>query len=217
MTWLAVILLAAVAFAIAAIALRLPRSAWTAFAAALVFGLAGYAWQARPGVPSAPKSAQADVGQAGWEMVEARKEMVALPDRSRDSMTLFADGQARKGRYADSAIIYEGVVENNPKDVDAWLALGNALVEHAEGRLTPAALHAYRQAERADEGAAGPGYFLGIALIRQGELLEARKMWADTLASASPDAEGREALAIRLQRLDELLVQAGAPPLDDTP
>lgn len=51
-------------------------------------------------------------------------------------------------------------------------------------------------------------------MIRQGRLLDARKMWSDTLASAQSDAEGRDILAERLGRLDALLAQmASGQPL----
>ena len=60
MTWLAVIALAAVVFAIAAFGFGLFRGLWSSLAAALGFGLAGYAMQASPDLPAAPKSAIAD-------------------------------------------------------------------------------------------------------------------------------------------------------------
>ncbi len=54
---LIVALLALVAFAIAVFTFRLPRALWTSLAAALVFGLAGYATQASTNVPSSPTAA----------------------------------------------------------------------------------------------------------------------------------------------------------------
>ena len=212
MSWIAAIALAALAFAVAALALRLPRRGWTALAAALALGLAGYATQASPGLPAAPKTARVDTGEAGWEMVKAREEMIGIEGRSPSNFTIMADGQARAGRYADAIAFYEGAVAENAKDVDAWIGLANALVEHADGTLSPAALYAYRQAAIAQPGGTAPGYFLGLALIRQGALVEARDIWATTLANADDGAQGREALAERLGRLDELLQQAGALP-----
>src|SRR5690606_41922772 len=85
---------------------------------------------------------------------------------------------------------------------------GNALLEHADGALTPPALLAYRRAADLDPEGAGPGYFLGFALIRQGRLMDARGVWASTLETAAEDAPGRTALQERIGRLDELLAQA---------
>ena len=88
--------------------------------------------------------------------------------------------------------------------------LGNALVEHAGGRLTPAALHAYGQAQRRAPDSAAPGYFLGLAYLRSGEPQRTREVWAELLANAPSDAAWRPAMAERLARLDMLLA-ASAP------
>ena len=58
MIWLTVALLALAVFAVTVFVFRLDRKLWTSFAAALAFGLAGYAWQASPDLPSAPKASQ---------------------------------------------------------------------------------------------------------------------------------------------------------------
>src|SRR3546814_6187678 len=45
---------------------RVPRSAWEITAAALLLGLAGYAWQGRPGLAGSPRQA-ADKGGAAFD------------------------------------------------------------------------------------------------------------------------------------------------------
>jgi len=208
-TWLIAIVLALAAFAGAVFAFRVPRSGWTTIAAALALGLAGYALQASPNVPGAPAATSGESGDAAWALVDERKSMFA--DGSTNNQLLVADGYARRGRYADAAALLRGAVTDNPRDAEAWLALGNALVEHTGGALTEPALLAYRRASEADPAGVGPGYFLGLALIRQGRLGEAGALWRATLESAAPDAAGREALALRLGRLDALLAQPGGP------
>jgi cytochrome c-type biogenesis protein CcmH len=142
--------------------------------------------------------------------------MVRDRDRSRSDRLIIADAFSRQGRHADAAAILRHALSETPRDSEAWLALGNALVEHADGALTQPALLAYRRAEELAPGSAGPGYFLGLAMIRQGQLSQARGVWQATLQSASADAAGREALQERLARLDELLANPGAvPPQDD--
>jgi cytochrome c-type biogenesis protein CcmH len=209
MTWLLAIALALAAFALAVRAFRVPRSGWTTIAAALALGLAGYAVQASPNVPGAPAATSGENGDAAWALVDERKSMFA--DGSTNSQLLVADGFARRGRYADAATLLRGAVAANPRDAEAWLALGNALVEHTGGALTQPALLAYRRAAAADPDGVGPGYFLGLALIRQGRLGEAAALWRATLESAAPDAAGRDVLALRLERLDALLAQPGGP------
>lgn len=212
MTWLLAIGLALAAFALGALAFGVARQGWTTFAAALALGLAGYALQASPGIPGAPTSAGGGTGEADWAFVDARKEMVASSKRSTSDRMIVADALARQGQYANAAAMLRAAVSENPRDAEAWLALGNALVEHAGGALTPPATLAYRRAAELDPKGAGPGYFLGFALIRQGRLMEARGVWAATLETAAEDAAGRAGLEESLARLDGLIANAGAIP-----
>ena len=210
MSWLLAIGLALAAFAIAAFAFRIPRNGWTTVAAALALGLAGYALQARPGLSGAPAATTAQEGDAAWALVDERKGMIADEDHSRNGKLIVADAFARRGQYVDAAAMLRGAIADNPRDGEAWLALGNALVEHAGGALTEPALLAYRRAAEFDPHGVGPGYFLGLALIRQGRLADASALWRATLESAAPEAAGREVLALRLGRLDTLLAQPGS-------
>lgn len=217
MSWLVAIALALGAFALGAFALGVARQGWTTFAAALALGLAGYALQASPGLPGAPAAAAGEPDEVDWAFVDARHEMVALGDRSASNQIIIADGFARRGQYASAAALLRDAVSRNPRDAEAWLALGNALVEHADGALTQPALLAYRRAAELAPDSAGPGYFLGFALIRQGRLMEARGVWQATLETAAEDAAGRAALAERLARLDQIVAGGGAVPPPDAP
>ena len=208
MSFVPAIVLAALAFALAAFVLRLPRSAWTLFGAALLFGLTGYALQGSPGQAGAPKAAVDELAATGEGLVEARRQMFD-PNQPPSRFVTVADGFARRGQYADAAGILNGAIEENPRDAEAWLALGNALVEHAEGQLTPAALYAYGRAETLAPANPAAPFFLGAALIRGGRLVEARGLWADLLERAPADAEWRPLLAERLARLDLLIAQMG--------
>jgi len=205
MTWLMVIVLALAAFAVGAFALRIGRAGWTTFAAALALGLAGYALQASPDVPAAPAPDARKDEQGAWALVDERKDMVATARHSTNNKVLIADALARRGQYANAAVMLRGAVHDNPRDGEAWLALGNALVEHADGTLTEPSLYAYRRAAELDPTGVGPGYFLGLALIRQGQLGQARAAWAGTLEAAPEGVAGRDVLAERLGRLDALL------------
>ena len=208
MSFLPVILLAAAAFAIAVLALRLPRTGWALFGAALLFGLAGYALQGSPGQSGAPKSAAADpAADVGVALVDARRDLYG-PAPPSQFVTL-ADGFARRGQFADAAGILRGSLDEHSQDAEAWLALANALVENAEGQLTPAAMYAFSRAERVDPASPGPGFFLGVALINSGRPAEARKLWADMLTRSPADAPWRDGLKERLDRLDVLIAQMG--------
>lgn len=206
MIWFPLIALALVTFLLAAFIIKLPRSAWALFGAALLFGLAGYALQGSPGLAGSPTLGVTDNNAGNTALVDSRRQMFD-PDRAPSRFVTVADGFARRGQYEDAAGILSGAVSQNSNDGEAWLALANALVEHADGSLTPAALYAYGQAQKTLPGHPGPSYFLGVALIRSGKPLEARKLWAETLERAPADATWRPQMEERMARLDDLLLQ----------
>ena len=204
MSWLAIVALAGLAFGGAAYALGLPRPMWMLFAAALLFGLAGYALQGSPGQPAAPAKGPVQAIETGELLVEARREFYPegrLPSR----FVVTADAFARRGQFEQAVNFLRNAVEENPADGEAWLALGNALVEHADGQLTAAALYAYSRAEEAQPANPAPTYFLGLALLRAGQPGQTRALWSELLEKAPEDAAWRPALAARLERLDDML------------
>jgi cytochrome c-type biogenesis protein CcmH len=207
MTWLVAILLALAAFAVIVRLFKQPRASWTIVLAALTFGLAGYATQASPDIAAAPKQSVRAKSEEGRQYVELRKEIVGEDARSRSPYILMADEWVRRGRYDGAATVLRGVVTDNPRDGDAWLALGIALYLHADRQFTPASLEAYRQAERAMPDNAGPAFFLGVGLLRQRQYIETHRLWSERVASMPEGAPGREALAQRLGALEEMLRQ----------
>lgn len=211
MTWAVVIMTALAAFAFAAL-LRAPRKGWEAIGAALLVGIAGYAFQASPGLPGAPKEAAQEAAKSGAALVEARQQLAQAQASGQglNRWLVIGDALARNGQYGDAAGVILGAVEQDPKNADAWLAMANALVGHAEGNLTPAALYAYGRAAQADPAHPGPPFFLGLALAQSGNLAEARGLWADLLGRSPKDAPWRADLAERLQRLDAFIAMQAA-------
>lgn len=210
--WLIAMVLAGVALAALIVLGRAPRKSWEAIAAALVFGLAGFAYQARPDLPGAPTVAEFAQGQAGAELVKVRQQLAGEGVIARGRFTVTADALTRQGAFSDAAGLLLGAIEENPRDSGAWLALANNLVGHADGALTPAALYAFGQAAETDPQAAGPPFFLGLALIQNGRPEEGRGLWADLLARTPATEPWRAGLAGRLQLLDQLLAQQNQPP-----
>lgn len=204
MSWLAVLTLAALALAVAVFVLRLPRGGWTLFAAALLFGLTGYAVQGSPGLPASPKAARADLRQTGEQMVTARRQFFDQ-NRQPPRWTLTGDGFARRGDYEKAAEFYRIAVAQDPRDQEGWLALGMALVEHAEGNLTPAATYAFEQARAIAPRNGGPQYFLGLVALNAGDLARAQALWSDALRLAPANAPWREAVAFQNARLGEII------------
>jgi cytochrome c-type biogenesis protein CcmH len=209
MTWLAVGALTLAAFVALALWLKAPRSGWTALGAALLFGLAGYALQGSPALPGAPGVLAQQSGVDPAASIAARGLLDESDIPPNNQWIVIADAMARNGQHADAAKVLLGALDDDPKNTQAWLALGNALVAHADGLLTPAALHAYQCAETAAPDSPGPPYFLGLALAQSGRFGEARTLWAGLLNRSPQDAPWREMLAGQLARLD-LLIAAQA-------
>lgn len=205
--WLAVAALALGAFALAAFWLKLPREAWTLFGAVLVFGMAGYAWQGSPGLPAAPKPGAVPEAGTGEAMVEGRAALFSRTLPPPDYIVT-SDAFARRGQFADAAGLLQRGLRDNPRDLEGWLALGLALVGHADGFVTPAALQAFSRAKAIDPAHPGAEYFLGAAYLRSGEIVAARNVWAGLLQSSPPDAPWREGVAADVARLDDMIARA---------
>lgn len=205
MSWLPILALAGLAFGASAYLLRLPRNLWMLFGSALLFGLAGYALQGSPGQAGAPAAPTVEGStETGELLVSARREFYPegrMPAR----FVVTADAFTRRGQHNQAASFLRNAVAENPNDGEAWLALGNALIEHADGRLTAAALYAYAQAERVAPSNPAPTYFLGLAFLRAGEPGKTLALWRELLDEAPADADWRAPLAARLERLEAML------------
>ena len=209
MTWVLVLLLAIGAFLVVTWLLKKPRSGRAAVGAALLAGIAGYAAQSHPSLPGSPTASRERVS-GNPAAVAARQKLASNPPGT-DKWLVIADALARNGQYADAATVLRGATEKNPGNGDAWLAMANALVSHADGRLSPAAILAFRRAQDAAPGNPGPPFFFGLALAQAGRLQEARAIWADLLARSPQGAPWRADLLLRLQELDAFMARQAAP------
>jgi cytochrome c-type biogenesis protein CcmH len=205
--WLLAIVLTVAALAALIVLAKAPRKSWEAIAAALVFGLAGFAYQARPDLAGAPKPREEAQGKVGAALVTVRQQLSGEGAVAHSRWLITADALTRQGEFSDAAGFLLGGIEENSHDSIAWLALANNLIGHADGALTPAALYAFRKSQEADPQAAGPPFFLGLALIQNGRPDQGRALWAELLARTPASAPWRAGLAERLQLLDQLVAQ----------
>ncbi|WP_260928448.1 tetratricopeptide repeat protein [Novosphingobium sp. 9] len=205
MIWLAVLILAGAIFALAVWRLRVPRSAYGALAAALAVGLAGYAVQGRPDLPDRPTDpVQADADNPGL-LVDLRRKVTNSTIPPLNRWVIVSDALARNGDYASAAGILRAAIEEDPKNSEAWLALGNALLMHAHGYPSPAAFYAYRRAGQADPKAPGPPFFTALALATSGKLPQAAKIWADLLTHAPKDAPWKPLVQLQLAHVESTI------------
>lgn len=196
-----------------ALATRVGRVGWEPIAAALLIGIAGYAWQGRPALVGKPVTASdARTMKFDEGMAERRRAMGERVSPAGRWLTL-SDALARQGNTQDSANILVSAVRNDSKDPNLWVGLGNALVLHGEGVLSPAAEYAYRQAMRLAPDAPGPRFFYGLSLAQSGKLEPARALWAQLAASLPAGTPFRAELERNIVSIDALLArQGGTPP-----
>ena len=208
MTWILIILLGLAVFVGLVWLLKLPRAGWELVGAALLLGVAGYALQGHPAKPGAPKAPVETAETAGVELVKQRQAMGASFGSGQQWM-IVADGLSRRGQHGSAAQILRSAVRQNPRDPDLWVALGNALVGHSDGFISPAAQFAFQRAATIAPAHPGPPFFMGLALAQSGRLAEARTIWAQLASQAPPGAPWKADLDERLVRLDSLIAQQG--------
>ncbi len=208
MSWIVAIGMAVAALVVVALLFRVSKGALTTLATALLLGLAGYALQARPGMPGAPKQADNPELKDGANLVTARKGFGGKDPPVR--FQIIADGLTRQGQFANAAGILRGAVRDDPRDAEAWLAMANALAAHAEGNATPASDYAYARALSADPDYAAPPFFMGVMKVREGDLASARELWRQSLARTPADAPWRPELERRVLTIEAVLAQIEA-------
>lgn len=167
--------------------LRVRGAAFTAAAAALLLGGAGYAFQGSPGIPGAP--AEGMEGRDYFPLTQARHAFFGDFAPS-ETWLRMSEALERDGQSEDAVGILVNAVKRYPGDPQLWIGLGNALVDHARG-ITPAAELAYKRAEAAAPGHPAAPFFYGLALARSGDREGAVKLWKSILAKAPKDASWR--------------------------
>lgn len=182
--------------------------------AALLLALAGYAWQGRPDLEGAPKPPPERIKQDDTEFTALREDLFGRFNRSAAWLTL-AEGYQRRGDTQGGAQILQSALRDNRNDADLWVGLGNALVVHNGGMMSPAAQLAFQRAQRIAPDHPGPRFFYGLALAQGGNFDQAEQIWRELLAQAPEDAEYRRTIQERLDALDQARRMGqipGAPP-----
>ncbi|MEA3031558.1 MAG: hypothetical protein QOJ53_1268 [Sphingomonadales bacterium] len=181
---------------------RADKGALQFTAAALLLALAGYAWQGHPVYQGAPKAAPGRQHLPDTDFAKTREDMLGRFDQASAWLNM-ADGFQRRGDTESAARLLQGAVQQTPNNPDLWVGLGNALVLHGGGMMSPAAQLAFERAARLAPNHPGPRFFYGLALAQGGNYAEAERIWRELLAAAPPDAEYRRIVEERLQALEQ--------------
>lgn len=184
--WVVLAILAALA--VAALWLLRVRGAVLQLAVAALFvGSAGYAVQGCPGLAGSPRHADSFVPPV--PLTRIRQEFFGHFSGAEPWLRI-SEALASRGNTEDAVGALKAGIRERPNDVQLWIGLGNALVDHA-GVLTPASRFAYERAAQLAPGHPAPGFFMGLALARSGEPEAALTLWRGLLANAPADAPWR--------------------------
>ena len=173
-------------------------------ATALLLGLAGYAWQGSPGQAGAPVEAGKERVQFDEALAEKRREIGERVSGATRWLVV-SDGLARSGNTRDAANVLLAGLREFPDDANIWVGLGNALVAHSSGVLSPAADYAFRRALELEPEGVSPQYFYGLALAQEGEFERSRNMWLKLAADLPEDYPLREELVRNVVLLNALM------------
>ena len=192
---------------------RFDRVGLQLLGAALLIAMAGYAWQGKPGLSGKPVPPPVRKQLPDSAFSETREDMLGRFDSASAWLTM-AESYQRDGDTRGGAQIIESALRKSPNDPDLWVGLGNALVIHAGGMMTPSAELAFQRAARIAPEHPGPKFFFGLALAQGGKFDEAERLWRGLLATAPATAGWRPMVEERLAMLGDARAAsaAGMPP-----
>lgn len=182
---------------------KLSRATYEITAAALLLGVAGYAWQGNPGMAGVSVTPTEKASSFDDDLIDARNEMGERFGSAQEWL-IFSDSLNRAGKHGAAANYLRNGVKEHPEDPDLWVGLGNALVAHGDGVITPAAQFAFQKAADLSPEHPGPPFFLGLAYAQSGKIDQARAVWTELLARSSEDAPWRQDLESRLAAIEKI-------------
>ena len=196
---------------VATVARPIPAHAmpWLALGVVAVVALAAaglYATMGHPEIPSA--TAVASNSAAGPDAVAGAGPQAAAQHPMGDVTSMIAGLEAklqqqpndpqgwqmlawsymRTNRPADAAIAYGRAVALDPKNPEYLSAQGEAMVQAADGKISPDAAAIFRRATAADPTDPRARYFLAMFKDQQGDRNGAMTDWIALLKSAPADA-----------------------------
>jgi cytochrome c-type biogenesis protein CcmH/NrfG len=106
----------------------------------------------------------------------------------------------------------QGQLEQSPRDMDLWLGLADALIQHANGLLTPSAEMAFNRAAQVAPDHPAPRFFYGLGGRAHGAVRRGRAAVAAGAGHASITEKWRNVVT-QAQRMSADMQAAGPRPI----
>ena len=202
--WLPVLAMAALV--IGGVLLFMPgrKQVWPAIAAAVVLGLAGYAWQGSPEQASSPAQPITAKLRAADALLQMRADMDTGYGIGKQWL-ITADSYARSGKYDYSAAFIQAGLRQHPKNGDLWAGLGVVLLLAGDGQMSPPAKMAFANARKFGPRNPAPDYFDGLVELFEGRPTRTVEIWQRLVDDAPDKAIWRPKLESQLGGLKTML------------
>ena len=182
---------------------RLPRGGHELVGAALFLGVDCYAWQGNPNLAGKPTPPAETAKLPDSAFAHQKDKMQAQVGTDADVLTS-AEGLQAQGLNLYAIAIIKNGLEKRPNSADLWVGLGNAMVIHGGGMMSPAAQLAFQRAEAIAPNHPGPPFFIGLAYAQAGQFDRAESVWRQLLDRSPPDAPYRPELEQRLNEIERM-------------
>lgn len=150
-------------------------------------GIAFYAFSGNPTLPSRPATVAAAPTDATARSHAARMRDVLLEDPGNiGAWVELSTALGASGETDEAVEAMQVATRAMPDSADLWAGLGEALVNHAQGFVSPAARLAFDRASVLQPGHPAATYYLGMAWLQAAQPDEALRVW-QALAASAPD------------------------------
>ncbi len=181
---------------------KMPRVALEMTGAALFLGIAGYAWQGNPMQPGNPVESAASKPPPE-EISAALRKATLAKFGAEGEILAYADAYIKSGHSQAAVSAVRAGLLKSPNNPDLWVGLGNALVVHSDGQMSPAAQFAFEKAATLSPNHPGPPFFLGLGLAQAGKMDDAGQVWRGLLSRAPDGAPWKADLEARLAEIGQ--------------
>ena len=177
---------------------RSPRGALATCGLFALTALGAYLFVGRPELPDAPFQERLEAlkhrDPGGYTSDEALAVLdQAAHARPRDPLPYYYSGLILFNQHntEQAARAFDAALRRDPHLGEAALGLGRALVAINDGRVTPEALQAFRQASALTEDPA-PWIYQAMAAMQENNAEDARKYWGEALSRMGADDPRRD-------------------------